>query len=72
MCATNGFITYNCIRTELTGITSGDVIYSIGRIPIEKVEDFNNALQKLESNKNTTIGVARNGIKRILSLKLTK
>ena len=54
------------------GITSGDVIYSIGRIPIENVEDFNNALQKLESNKNTTIGVARNGIKRILSLTLTK
>jgi hypothetical protein len=34
--------------------------------------DFNNALKKLESNRNITIGVARNGIKRILSLKLTK
>ena len=54
------------------GIVQGDVIYSIGRIPVVNIEDFNSALQKLESDKNITIGVARNGIKRILSLKLTK
>jgi serine protease Do len=55
-----------------SGIAQGDVIYSIGRIPVINIKDFNNALQKLESDKNITIGVARNGIKRILSLKLTK
>ena len=54
------------------GIVQGDVVYSIGRIPVENTTDFNNALKKLESDKNITIGVARNGIKRILSLKLTK
>ena len=54
------------------GIAQGDVVYSIGRIPVENTTDFNNALKKLESDKNITIGVARNGIKRILSLKLTK
>ena len=54
------------------GILQGDVVYSIGRIPVGNTTDFNNALKKLESDKNITIGVARNGIKRILSLKLTK
>ena len=54
------------------GILKGDVVYSIGRIPVRNTTDFNNALKKLESDKNITIGVARNGIKRILSLKLTK
>jgi len=54
------------------GIVQGDVVYSIGRIPVVSTMDFNNALKKLESDRNITIGVARNGIKRILSLKLTK
>ena len=54
------------------GIVQGDVVYSIGRIPVVNTMDFNNALKKLESDRNITIGVARNGIKRILSLKLTK
>jgi serine protease Do len=54
------------------GIIQGDVVYSIGRIPVVNTMDFNNALKKLESDRNITIGVARNGIKRILSLKLTK
>ena len=54
------------------GIIQGDVVYSIGRIPVVNTMDFNNALKKLESGRNITIGVARNGIKRILSLKLTK
>ena len=54
------------------GINKGDIIYSIRKIPIENVVDFNSALKKLESGKTVSFGVARNGIKRITPIKLPK
>ena len=54
------------------GINKGDIIYSIRKMPVENVVDFNDALKKLESGKTVSFGVARNGIKRITPIKLPK
>jgi serine protease Do len=57
---------------ERAGILQGDIIYSLGGKRLEDVEDFDNALLELKSDGITRIGVARNGRKIILSLKLSK
>ena len=55
-----------------SGIRQGDIIYSLGRARINNVEEFKAVLEGLDTERNTTIGIARNGIKRILSLNLSK
>ena len=55
-----------------SGIRQGDIIYSLGRARINNVEEFKAVLEGLDTERNTTIGRARNGIKRILSLNLSK
>ena len=55
-----------------SGIRQGDIIYSLGRARINNVEEFKAVLEGLDTKRNTTIGIARNGIKRILSLNLSK
>ena len=54
------------------GILKGDIIWSLGRIRISSVKDFNSTMNTFSEDQNITIGIARNGIRRILSLKLTK
>ena len=53
-------------------IETGDIIWSLDGKRIGIVKDFDKAILELEPNKITRIGVARNGRKIILSLKLTK
>lgn len=53
-------------------IETGDIIWSLDGKRIGNTKDFDNAILELEPNKITRIGVARNGRKIILSLKLTK
>ncbi len=55
-----------------SGIRAGDIIYSLARVRIQNVNEFKDVLSDLDLEKNTTIGVARNGNKRILSLNLSK
>ena len=55
-----------------SGIRTGDIIYSLARVRIQNVNEFKDVLSDLDLEKNTTIGVARNGNKRILSLNLSK
>jgi len=55
-----------------SGIRQGDIIYSLGRARISNVEEFKLVLEGINTERNTTIGIARNGIKRILSLNLSK
>ena len=55
-----------------SGIRRGDVIYSLARVKIKNVNEFRDILSELDTEKNSTIGVARNGNKRILSLNLSK
>ena len=55
-----------------SGIRQGDIIYSLNRARINNVEEFKNVLKGINTDRNTTIGIARNGIKRILSLNLSK
>ena len=55
-----------------SGIRRGDIIYSLARVRIQNVNEFRDVLSDLDLEKNTTIGVARNGNKRILSLNLSK
>ena len=55
-----------------SGIRQGDIIYSLGRARISNVEEFKQVLKGINTERNTTIGIARNGIKRILSLNLSK
>jgi serine protease Do len=54
------------------GVLKNDIIYSLGRGRFKNTNEFNKALDDLNKERNTTIGVARQGSKRILSLKLTK
>ena len=54
------------------GVLKNDIIYSLGRSRFKNTNEFNKALDDLNKERNTTIGVARQGTKRILSLKLTK
>jgi S1-C subfamily serine protease len=54
------------------GIRKGDIIYSLARIKIKNVNEFKDVLSDLDLERRTTIGVARNGNKRILSLNLSK
>ena len=55
-----------------SGIRQGDIIYSLGRTRISNVEEFKEILKSINTERNITIGIARNGIKRILSLNLSK
>ena len=55
-----------------SGIRRGDVIYALARTRINNVSEFRDVLSKLDMERNTTIGVSRNGNKRILSLNLSK
>ena len=55
-----------------SGIRRGDIIYSLARIKIKNVNEFRDVLSELDTERRTTIGVARNGNKRILSLNLSK
>ena len=55
-----------------SGIRTGDIIYSLGRTRIANVEEFKKVLEGINTSRKTTIGIARNGIKRILSLNLSK
>ena len=55
-----------------SGIRQGDIIYSLGRARISNVEEFKKVLESVNTERNITIGIARNGIKRILSLNLSK
>ena len=55
-----------------SGIRTGDIIYSLARIKVKNVAEFKDILSELDTERNTTIGVARNGNKRILSLNLSK
>ena len=56
----------------ISGIRKGDIIYSLARIKIKNVNEFKDVLSDLDIERRTTIGVARNGNKRILSLNLSK
>ena len=56
----------------ISGIRKGDIIYSLARIKIKNVNEFKDVLSDLDLERRTTIGVARNGNKRILSLNLSK
>jgi len=55
-----------------SGIRRGDIIYSLARIKITNVTEFKEILSELDTKRKSTIGVARNGNKRILSLNLSK
>ena len=55
-----------------SGIRRGDIIYSLARVKIQNVNEFRDVLSDLDVERNTTIGVSRNGNKRILSLNLSK
>ena len=55
-----------------SGIRRGDIIYSLARTRIENVNEFKEALSELDNQRRTTIGISRNGNKRILSLNLSK
>ena len=55
-----------------SGIRRGDIIYSLGRTRIENVNEFKEVLSELDNKRRTTIGISRNGNKRILSLNLSK
>ena len=55
-----------------SGIRRGDIIYSLGRVKINNVSEFRDVLSNLNRERNSTIGIARNGNKRILSLNLSK
>ena len=55
-----------------SGIRSGDIIYSLARIKISNVTEFREILAGLDKERNSTVGIARNGNKRILSLNLSK
>ena len=55
-----------------SGIRRGDIVYSLGRAKISNVNDFKEILSGLNQEKSTTIGISRNGNKRILSLNLSK
>tara|TARA_B100001113_G_scaffold95796_1_gene76775 strand:- start:10124 stop:11512 length:1389 start_codon:yes stop_codon:yes gene_type:complete len=55
-----------------SGIRTGDIIYSLARIKVKNVSEFKDILSDIDTERNTTIGVARNGNKRILSLNLSK
>ena len=56
----------------ISGIRRGDIIYSLARIKIKNVNEFKDVLSDLDVERRTTIGVARNGNKRILSINLSK
>ena len=56
----------------ISGIRKGDIIYSLARIKIKNVNEFKDVLSDLDIDRSTTIGVSRNGNKRILSLNLSK
>jgi serine protease Do len=56
----------------ISGIRKGDIIYSLARIKIKNTNEFKDVLSDLDVERRTTIGVARNGNKRILSLNLSK
>ena len=53
-----------------SGIRRGDIIYSLARTRIENVNEFKEVLSELDNKRRTTIGISRNGNKRILSLNL--
>ncbi|MDA9736370.1 DegQ family serine endoprotease [Gammaproteobacteria bacterium] len=55
-----------------SGIRRGDIVYSLGRAKISNVNEFKEILSGLDQEKSTTIGISRNGNKRILSLNLSK
>tara|TARA_B100001057_G_scaffold428513_1_gene454038 strand:+ start:3185 stop:4573 length:1389 start_codon:yes stop_codon:yes gene_type:complete len=55
-----------------SGIRTGDIIYSLARIKVKNVAEFKDILSELDTERNTTIGLARNGNKRIFSLNLSK
>lgn len=55
-----------------SGIRRGDIIYSLARTRIENVSEFKEVLSELDNQRRTTIGISRNGNKRILSLNLSK
>ena len=55
-----------------SGIRRGDIIYSLARVKIQNINEFRDVLSDLDVERNTTIGVSRNGNKRILSLNLSK
>ena len=55
-----------------SGIRRGDIVYSLGRAKIINVNEFKEILSSLDQEKSTTIGISRNGNKRILSLNLSK
>ena len=56
----------------VSGIRRGDIIYALARTRINNVNEFRDILATLNMERNTTIGVSRNGNKRILSLNLSK
>ena len=56
----------------ISGIRKGDIIYSLARIKIKNVNEFKDVLSDLDIDRSTTIGVSRNGNKRILSINLSK
>ena len=56
----------------ISGIRKGDIIYSLARIKIKNVNEFKDVLSDLDIERRTTIGVARNGNKRILSINLSE
>ena len=56
----------------ISGIRKGDIIYSLARIKIKNVNEFKDVLSDLDLERRTTIGVARNGNKRILSINLSE
>lgn len=56
----------------VSGIRRGDIIYALARTRISNVNEFRDVLASLNMERNTTIGVSRNGNKRILSLNLSK
>ena len=55
-----------------SGIRRGDIIYSLARTRIENVNEFKEVLSEFDNQRRTTIGISRNGNKRILSLNLSK
>ena len=62
-----------CIRDRYkSGIRRLDIVYSLGRAKISNVNEFKEILSSLDQEKSTTIGISRNGNKRILSLNLSK
>ena len=55
-----------------SGIRRSDIIYALARSRISNVSEFRDVLSNLDMERSTTIGVSRNGNKRILSLNLSK